>query len=562
MRTYDIFISYASEDRAWVEDRLLRPLQRCRTTDGRRPEIFFDRDDTGLQVGEAWEPALAAAIKSSLKFVPVYSRNYFSKEPCTWELGIANRSDLARKKGKINGVLLDPTAASIVPVEVENAQFVSIDIPDWFARLCKAIGLEPGTEVLKLSFREQLPATVAANDPLPSIGIEVQPESGGRGRDVEITLASKFGEIRGELTVFSRNGVAEFHDISFAVPYDKPITLLASADNCVSASSSPLKVVRSTNPAAKPGTLIHAEGDPVFFSNGKALAVMASDVLGVWSMEGGQIGQERRIHAPIRIIVRSQDHIALADWAGRVCLLGQDGQTHEWNFGGQTNKLAIPGAVALVGGDVYIGFWNGTIYRLQPGNEPALLLHHPVGVQALAAVGSGLAMVDLGGRLMFWEGAGSTSVIETGETCIHSMKSISDGVNIVGERNLLKYFPKSKSLMREPLRLGAILAVLADVDCPIVCDAHGHSLRFNAGLTAERFQVPVGACPVSADNSGIWAVFRQSDGNHLLMRRHQVVYTCAGSIAVSPDGRHFVIEENRALRLLDSAGMEALINRA
>ena len=557
---YDVFISFAGEDRIWTEEQVLRRLQRCRTMDGRMPRIFFDRSRTGVQTGEPWGQSLANAVLESRKFVAIYSRSYFSKPACNYELEAANELDLDRRMRLINPVLYDLTLEK-VPLRVASAQYIRIDWPDWFERLCDALELTPAREVLTLGFKGDLPSSIEVNNTLPPVRIEVYSDSGGRGRDVAISISTKTGDLRGELTVISRNGVAEFSDLSFAEPHDKPVSLFASADGCISASSKGIQVLRPAVPEIPAGVSIDATGNPFFFCKGEALALITEDCLAIWSIEGRQVGKSFRFDAPLRFIVRDQDHIAVADWAGHVRIIAQDGQISEWDFGAQDEKLAIPGGMVLSERHLFLGFWNGNLYRLQPDNERELIGQHAAGVQALAAIGNRIVVVDLEGKLVMWEADRVIFSSDTGERCIHGMKTVGDGVIFVGENHLLKFAPQTKSIFREALRLCAPLTTLTDVDCPLICDDQGRGFRFNAGLTREiRFQVPPGARPVSADHSGKWAVFRQPDGTHTLLRRHQVVYTHHGPLAVSPDGHHFAIGEHRRLRLLDENAIHTLIS--
>src|SRR6476660_526103 len=110
---YDVFISFAGEDRIWTEEQVLRRLQRCRKADGCMPKIFFDRSRTGVQTGEAWDESLANAVPESRKFVAIYSRSYFSKSACRYEMNTANRLDLDRSMRFINPVLYDLTLEKI-----------------------------------------------------------------------------------------------------------------------------------------------------------------------------------------------------------------------------------------------------------------------------------------------------------------------------------------------------------------------------------------------------------------------------------------------------------------
>jgi hypothetical protein len=66
--TYELFLSYASADRAWAE-RLYNDLI---SRDPRlKDKIFWDRES--LQVGDNWQPQLNAALDSSRHFVSLWS---------------------------------------------------------------------------------------------------------------------------------------------------------------------------------------------------------------------------------------------------------------------------------------------------------------------------------------------------------------------------------------------------------------------------------------------------------------------------------------------------------
>ena len=104
--SWDVFISYASEERQWVVKNLYEPLSRCRTASGHRPSIFFDIK--GIDISQNWQRALANAITMSRKVVPVYSRRYFKKPICLWELGLFWTLDPIGDQGKINPVLMEP----------------------------------------------------------------------------------------------------------------------------------------------------------------------------------------------------------------------------------------------------------------------------------------------------------------------------------------------------------------------------------------------------------------------------------------------------------------------
>ena len=69
--TYDIFISYAREDYAWVSSELHTPLTQCVRADGRAPRVFLDQSDVGVGIGQDFTEALAKAISNSHRIIQI-----------------------------------------------------------------------------------------------------------------------------------------------------------------------------------------------------------------------------------------------------------------------------------------------------------------------------------------------------------------------------------------------------------------------------------------------------------------------------------------------------------
>src|SRR5438874_13292685 len=111
---WDVFISYASEERPWVVENLYRPLLQCRTHDGRRPRVYLDAGDEGIAPGTDWLVTLANALSHSRHIVPVYSPVYFSKRICQWELRKAV-DRLLIEDNAVVPVLIDAAAAKDIP---------------------------------------------------------------------------------------------------------------------------------------------------------------------------------------------------------------------------------------------------------------------------------------------------------------------------------------------------------------------------------------------------------------------------------------------------------------
>jgi hypothetical protein len=77
---YDVFISYAHEDRR-PADRLAADLAKLSL------KVFLDRQ--ALQEGSAWQPHIFSAIDSCRKFLALYSPHYVQSKICQEEFNIA-----------------------------------------------------------------------------------------------------------------------------------------------------------------------------------------------------------------------------------------------------------------------------------------------------------------------------------------------------------------------------------------------------------------------------------------------------------------------------------------
>ncbi len=559
MYRYDVFISYARVELAWVTTALYEPLQRCRTADGSVPRVFLDVGPDGLQVGHNWMEELANAIEASRKVILVFSKPYFASKMCQWEMKLAHSRDPTNAANTLLPILKDP-GTEVDWLAGKLIQQLSSDAPGWFPQLCVALGVEPVEERVSLRFRDGPPESVQVNNTLAPIRVEVAPPQ--RSRGVEVTLAAPGGVLRGSLTVVANDGIAEFSDLSMAEASARPLTLVASAAGCDPATSGAFRVVPPPSPRMPDGggdsVLVPAVGEAVFFDDGRSLAVIAPDRVSVFTSEGARAGDGHRLKSPLRWIVRRKQWLVLADWTGRVVILDQQGAAAEWEFGSTDGGLAVPGGGAIADDRVVVGFWNGDVYRLRPGTRKEKVFTHPRGVQGLAVAAGAIAAVDHSGSLVLRAEDGSVREVPTGERLVHAVLARGDGVIVVGARHLLTRRVAGGDLLRESTGIGETDAVLGHVECPVVCDAQGRGIRFDSGLSVVcRFHVPAGAAPTSADDPGDWTAFRQSDGNRLLMHRQKVVHTHrGGTLAVSPDGEWFALGERRGVRIL---GRDALL---
>ena len=86
---YDVFISYAHEEGAWVSENVYGAFRDAVLPDGKKLSVFFDT--SSIRAGTGWQTKLALAIDGSRFIVPVYSDIYFTKPYCRFEIMRAHR---------------------------------------------------------------------------------------------------------------------------------------------------------------------------------------------------------------------------------------------------------------------------------------------------------------------------------------------------------------------------------------------------------------------------------------------------------------------------------------
>jgi hypothetical protein len=121
---YDVFISYAHEEGAWVFEHVYAPFRDAKLPDGRKLEIFFDTDT--IRVGTAWQNKIALAIDGSRFIVPVYSETYFQKPYCNYEIRRAHRKWIGAGD-ESRCVLPIMRGNPKIPAVVDDIQAISID---------------------------------------------------------------------------------------------------------------------------------------------------------------------------------------------------------------------------------------------------------------------------------------------------------------------------------------------------------------------------------------------------------------------------------------------------
>lgn len=121
---YDVFISYAHDELAWVHENVYLPFRAASLPDGRKLSIFFDT--SSLQVGSAWQQRISLAIDGSRFVVPVYSETYFTRPYCRFEIRRAHRKWIAQGEGS-RCVLPIMRGHPKIDQSVDDIQAVSID---------------------------------------------------------------------------------------------------------------------------------------------------------------------------------------------------------------------------------------------------------------------------------------------------------------------------------------------------------------------------------------------------------------------------------------------------
>ena len=137
MHDYDVFISYAHEEGAWVSENVYAPLRDAVLPNGKKLSIFFDT--SSLRSGTAWQSTLSAAIEGSRFIVPVYSEIYFTKPYCRFEIRRAHRK----------WILAGEASRCVLPImrghpkidpSVDDIQALSLDDhPDLVAQVVREI---------------------------------------------------------------------------------------------------------------------------------------------------------------------------------------------------------------------------------------------------------------------------------------------------------------------------------------------------------------------------------------------------------------------------------------
>jgi hypothetical protein len=121
---YDVFISYAHDEGAWVFEHVYAPFRDATLANGKKLSVFFDT--SSIRTGTAWQSKLALAIDGSRFVVPVYSDVYFTKPYCRFEIMRAHRKWVLAGEDSRSVLPIMRGHPKILPA-VDDIQALSID---------------------------------------------------------------------------------------------------------------------------------------------------------------------------------------------------------------------------------------------------------------------------------------------------------------------------------------------------------------------------------------------------------------------------------------------------
>lgn len=566
---HDVFVSYAREDADWVMPNLYEPLLGCRLKSGERARIFLDVGPEGLGPGVDWTNELATAIAKTRVFLPVYSSAYFQKEMCQWELTMAWTQDPTGKHGRMSPVLIEPEAEESVPQKMSAINYVVTWRDDWFAMVCKQLGLVPEETSVQLEFVDQ-PTDTYVNHTLAPVRVRAIAAADGATlaptREEEVTLSATSGILTGTAARTTEGGVATFDDLSIQT-VEPNVCLVADAQGCVPAESDVFAVRKEPVSPGVGEDTIPARGaeEAIFLDDGPAVAVLAPGRAVVYDLAGEELASAD-LSGRTRVVRSSGAALGLVDWSGECRLLFVDGHQVSWRPGGDRNdELSVPGDMVMLDDRAYVGFWSGGIYGLDAGEGASLEVEHDDGVQALAVAEDLLCVADLEGRLCVYRGeelAGEAQL----EPAIHLLKAYPGYLVAVGDRNLYQVPLDTLEPLRvfdQPHKLGEPAGTFAATELPVVVDGEGKGIRFSRDLEIRaKFHVVPGALPMSADRAGRYCAFRNPDGSRSLVRDDRIVLTHpAGVLAVSAAADRVALGDSDGVKILSADALDRLLAR-
>ncbi|MDX2543288.1 TIR domain-containing protein [Streptomyces sp. WI04-05B] len=558
---WDVFISYAREDYVQAKD-LHDALLECVTERGGTPRVFLDLSRTGMPAGADWQSYLEEALRNTRHVVALYSRTYFEKDVCQWELHKAYELRLT-ETGRFIPLLMDPGAAKKVPYVVNRINWIPATRPRWLDEVRQALGLS--TTVARPALRFDAPTGDAVvGHTLPPLTVRVSSPKGApawpEGGMVSLSAQPSDAGLTGTLAVPVTGGAAVFGDLAFGSAATEAV-LVATAPGCEPVATAPFPVRAPREQSSWDGVdrpVLAARGRPVFFPDGRTPADLDGRTLTVHALTGAgyeAVGTAELRERP-RLWAHGRRRLAVADWSGRVVVADPDGTTRAHDLPvPEGARLNVPGALAFDGDDVlYVGMWSGQVWRLSPdAEEPEPVLIHPAGVQVLAADGERLLVGGLDGRLTEYAGR-RIAAEHLLEPVLLGIARVRDFALVVGEQRVHRLDLTGRQLLQVTQPVTAVTGVLAGGELTTIVDAKGQGVCFDGELAVRvGFRTVPGARPVGSALGGRLLVLEHPDGSHALVREGRTTYVCGHPLAVSPDGSVAAVSDGRRLLILPVA---------
>jgi hypothetical protein len=562
---WDVFISYAREDYIQAKD-LHDALSGCVTADGAAPRIYLDVSRTGgTPLGADWQSFLEEALPRSRHVVALYSQTYFDKDVCQWELHEAYKLN-PPEGGRLIPLLIDPGAVKKIPYIVHRINWIPTSRPHWIDEVCKVLGLRAAETRPALRFDTSVAGAVAGHT-LPPLRVTGSTPEGvspwPAGATVAISAQPPTVELTGTLSAPITESTAVFGDLAFRTPTAE-VRLIATAPGCEPAMTAPFPV---RAPDEQPSwdqvdrPVLAARGQPVFFPDGRTLAVRDGRTLTFHSAEYEVTGTARLRERP-RLWARGEHCLAVADWSGRVVLAAPGRPVRVVDLPTPRGaRFNVPGALAFAGDVLHVGMWGGSVWSLSlDSEEPELALEHRSGVQVLAADGAGLLVGGLDGKLTGYDdyAEGRAGAERTLEPVLLALTRVRDFALVVGEHRIHRLDLAGGRLLQVTQPVTAITGTLPGGELTAIVDAAGQGVSFDAELAVRvGFRTVPGARPVGSGRDGRLLVLKYPDGSHALVRDGRTTYVSGHPMTVSPDGRLAAVSDGERLLILSSEELDA-----
>lgn len=553
---WDVFISYAREDSATATE-FYSALDKFVTKDGAAPRVYFDTSRTGTPVGADWRDYLDKAIRNSRFFVALYSQTYFKKEVCEWELDLAGKLELG-SENRFFPINIDQVPINEAPYHMRKFNVISMQRIDWMDEVRRALELWAPETCPVLRFATPV-TDVFARNMLPPVTVTGAVPEGEApwppGEAVTISSDPPASGLTGTLTRLASANTAVFSDLAFH-EVATSVRLIATSPGCREARTPPF-AVRPPDEQPPPADgdsqrpPILTRGNPVFFPDGEALAIYEQGSLTVHAAERKAVATAGLEGTP-RLWARGDCFLAVADWSGRVILAAPDGVTRVADIPpARAGHLNVPGALAFDRDTLYVGMWNGTVWRVSLDTvQPEQVLDHPAGIQVLLAGLPGLLIGDLAGKLTRYQ-EDQPAASHALEPMLLAITRVANFALVVGEHQIHRLDLATGQLLQVTQPVAEIASAVPSGDLTTIMDAHGQCVSFDVELAVRSgFQTVPGSRLAGSGAGGQLLVLEHPDGTYALVRDSRTRYTSRYPMAVSPDARQVAVSNGERLLVL------------